>query len=212
MVQDPYKVLGVEPGASEAEVTKAYRKLAKKYHPDLNPGDANAAKKMSEINEAYDMIKNGTTAGRSSSAGSSYGGYGPGFDPFGGYGRATSGRQYSSYDVVRHYLSRNCYKEALNVLQGIQDRTAQWYCYSAIAHYGLGNTITATQHAQTAVNMDPQNLQYQQVYDQIQSGGRIYAGRSVEYGSMFGNIPRWCWWICALNACAPCCGFRFCCI
>ena len=110
MVQDPYKVLGVAPGASEAEVTKAYRKLAKKYHPDLNPGDANAAKKMSEINEAYDMIKNGTTAGRSSSAGSSYGGYGPGFDPFGGYGRAASGRQYSSYDVVRHYLSRNCYK------------------------------------------------------------------------------------------------------
>ena len=57
MTQDPYEVLGVPRGASEEEVTKAYRKLAKKYHPDLNPGDEEAAKKMSEINAAYNQIK-----------------------------------------------------------------------------------------------------------------------------------------------------------
>ena len=39
---DPYKVLGVSPGATDEEITKAYRRLAKKYHPDLNPGDAGA--------------------------------------------------------------------------------------------------------------------------------------------------------------------------
>ena len=49
MYQDPYKVLGLSPGASDEEVTKAYRKLAKKYHPDLNPNDKEAAKKMSEM-------------------------------------------------------------------------------------------------------------------------------------------------------------------
>ena len=55
---DPYKVLGLEPGASDEEVKQAYRRLAKKYHPDLNPGDAEAARKMQEVNEASDRIKN----------------------------------------------------------------------------------------------------------------------------------------------------------
>ena len=61
-MKDPYEVLGLSRGASEEEVTKAYRRLAKKYHPDLNPGDEEAAKKMSEVNEAYDRIKRGDTS------------------------------------------------------------------------------------------------------------------------------------------------------
>ena len=43
-MKDPYEVLGISRSASEQEVTAAYRKLAKKYHPDLNPGDKNAQK------------------------------------------------------------------------------------------------------------------------------------------------------------------------
>ena len=60
MVQDPYKILGVSPDASDEEIKKAYRDLTKKYHPDLNPGDERAAQKMHDINAAYDAIKNGT--------------------------------------------------------------------------------------------------------------------------------------------------------
>lgn len=60
--RNPYEVLGVSPGASEEEVTKAYKTLAKKYHPDLNPGDSVAAEKMAEVNAAYDSIKNGTAS------------------------------------------------------------------------------------------------------------------------------------------------------
>lgn len=57
-MQDPYTVLGVPKDASEAEIKQAYRKLAKKYHPDLNPGNEAAAQKMKEVNAAYDQIKN----------------------------------------------------------------------------------------------------------------------------------------------------------
>ena len=56
MTQDPYEVLGVPRGASEEEVTKAYRKLAKKYHPDVNPGDKEAEKKFKEASEAYAVL------------------------------------------------------------------------------------------------------------------------------------------------------------
>ena len=58
MTRNPYEVLGVSRGASEDEIKQAYRRLAKQYHPDLHPGDAACAKKMNEINEAYDLLKN----------------------------------------------------------------------------------------------------------------------------------------------------------
>ena len=56
MMMDPYKVLGVAPGATDEEIKKAHRTLAKKYHPDLNPGNSAAAEKMNEINAAYDIL------------------------------------------------------------------------------------------------------------------------------------------------------------
>jgi curved DNA-binding protein CbpA len=77
MIDDPYKVLGLERGASEEEVKAAYRKLAKKYHPDLNPGNEEAARKMNEVNAAYDQIKNPPAQG---AYGSTYnGGYNAGY-------------------------------------------------------------------------------------------------------------------------------------
>ncbi len=55
---DYYKVLGVDKNASENEIKKAYRKLARKYHPDLNPGNKEAEKKFKEINEAHEVLGN----------------------------------------------------------------------------------------------------------------------------------------------------------
>ncbi|MCI8331557.1 MAG: DnaJ domain-containing protein [Clostridiales bacterium] len=91
---DPFKVLGVSPDASEEEITKAYRKLARRYHPDVNPGDAAAERKMKEINAAYEQIKeiqNGKarysqqtgyeTAGHETGRTGGFYGFGP-FGPF----------------------------------------------------------------------------------------------------------------------------------
>ncbi len=103
MVNDPYKVLGVDRNASKEEIKKAYRQKAKQYHPDLNPDDTVAAAKMNEVNEAYDMLNNpekyrqqsggfGGAYGNGSYGGSS--GYGSGPYGNGGYGYGGYGRGY----------------------------------------------------------------------------------------------------------------------
>ena len=184
-MKDPYKVLGVSRGASEDEITKAYRKLAKKYHPDLNPGDTHAAEKMSEINAAYDKLKNGDVESESGYGGG-YSGYNPyaGYNPYSGYGQSSSSsqRSYTEMDSVRAYLRANQYAQALHVLSEIEKRDDEWYYYSAIANYGAGNTITARSHAQTAVNMNPNNQEYRRLQAIIEHGGHVYSQQSQSFG------------------------------
>ena len=54
--RDYYEVLGVDRNASQSDIKKAYRKLAKKYHPDTNPGDKEAEAKFKEASEAYEVL------------------------------------------------------------------------------------------------------------------------------------------------------------
>ena len=187
MMDDPYKVLGLSPNASDEEVKQAYRRLAKKYHPDRNPGDAEAAKKMQQINDAYDRIKNPEKAQRGPTGGygnpgyggygyGGYGGYGYGGYGYGGYGgyrqQQPTGDQYQA--AAYRYLQYGKYQEALNVLSSCTEKNARWYYISALANHGLGNQITALEHIRKAVSMEPDNQEYLQALDEIENGGSGY--------------------------------------
>ena len=107
LTDDFYKALGVSEDASESDIKKAYRKLSRKYHPDLNPGDKQAEKKFKEISEAYDVLSDkkqreeydqirryGAAGmggfGGGGSGGGRYTGY-PGADAFGGFSNGGAG-------------------------------------------------------------------------------------------------------------------------
>ena len=194
MIVDPYKVLGVNPDASDEEIKKAYRRLAKKYHPDLNPGDAEASRKMQEVNAAYEQIKNPEKAQQSS------GQSGYGYDPFGGawqQNRQQSGDTYQQ--SAYQYILYRRYQEALNVLNSSAQRDARWYYLSALAHYGLGNRVTALEHIRRAVSMDPDNYEYLQTLERMENGGTAYRQQAGNYHT----------WSMGRSPCASLCLFYF---
>lgn len=168
MIKDPYKVLGVSPGASEEEITKAYRRLAKKYHPDLNPGDKTAEARMAEINEAYDTIKKGN----------SYDSY----NRQGGYSRSGL----SPLDSAEAYLKNGMYEQAMYILNNISERSARWYYLSAIAHSYSGNGIVALEYARKAAEMEPYNKNYQLLVERLKMGETTYFGRRGYSAPMSG--------------------------
>lgn len=214
MVDDPYKVLGLDRNASDEDVKRAYRALAKKYHPDLNPGDQEAARKMQEVNEAYDQIKNPEKYARQSNpyGGSPYGSYG-----YGGYqerqSQSSGGDQYQT--SAEQYIRFRRWSEALNALQNSQNRNARWYYLSALANDGLGNQVTALEHMRRAVSMEPDNQEYLWALDQLENGGSAYRSQAGNFGGFsFGGSPCGSLCICYLMQ-LFCCGgrvpFFFCC-
>ena len=105
--RDFYEVLGLSKGAGEDEIKKAYRKLAKKYHPDMNPGDSEAEVKFKEVNEAYSILSDPEKKNRYDQFGHAgvdpnYGaGGGGGFDPFGGFG---GGMEFDMGDIFSSFF------------------------------------------------------------------------------------------------------------
>lgn len=229
---DPYSVLGVDRNASDDELKKAYRSLSRKYHPDANinnPHKDEAEAKFKEVQQAYQQImdereRGYTSGGGGSSSGSGsgyggsfYGGYGSfgGFGSFDGYGGCgQSGESDSRRETTdphlkaaANYIRSGHYREALNVLDGIKERNALWYFYSASANSGLGNNVTALEHAREAVRLEPENIQYRMLLERMESGGSWYQQRQTMYGYPGSFDSSCCVKLCVANLlCNLCCG------
>ena len=212
MIGDPYKVLGVSPDASDDEIKRAYRQLAKKYHPDLHPGDQEAARKMQEINAAYEQIKNPEKARTSSQGGQSgYGGYG--YDPFGGawqqHTQQQSGDNYQR--AAEQYIRYRRFAEAQNALNNASQKDARWYYLCALANDGLGNRATALEHIKRAVSMEPDNYEYLQILSILERGESAYRQQAGSFGTFrMGRSSLGSLCLCYL-AQMFCCRGYFCC-
>lgn len=166
-MNDPYQVLGVSKNATDEEIKKAYRDLARKYHPDNyhdNPLADLAQEKMKEINEAYDII----TKSRSSNSGGYTGGY-----------QSSSSSSYSGAGADELYRARNALNAgnlqfAEQLLNSCRVRNAEWNFLMGTLCYRKGWLDDAYRYLQTAVSMDPGNMEYRQAMNQMSRGGTSY--------------------------------------
>ncbi len=250
---DPYKIMELTPSATDEEIKQAYRRLAKKYHPDLNPGNQEATDKMQKINAAYEQIKAMRQGGGSAYGGQPGGGtssgqqnYGPGGNPFGQggnpfgqngnpfgpggnpfgqgnpFGDGDFYKQFNEYfgrsqqqqrrhtaksprmQAVFHFLENRQYLEALRLLSEIE-RDGEWFFASAIANAGTGNRVTALNHAQQAVQLDPGNDEYLSLLEQFQQGSFAYRQSGEGHGFDMTRAARSMMNCCALQMVCLCC-------
>lgn len=189
-MRDPYSVLGVSQNASDDEVKKAYRELARKYHPDNyqnNPLADLAEEKMKEINEAYDTITKQRSGGYQS--------------PSSGYGQQGGYQQQyyaagsnPAYVKIRGLINAGDIQGAERLLMEIPQRNGEWYFLSGSIAYRRGWLDEAMQNYNRAVQMDPNNMEYRQALAMIQRGGQAYR----PYNSRTGMDP------CSTYLCISC--------
>ena len=218
-MRDPYEVLGIQRGASDEEIKKAYRAKCKRWHPDLNPNDPTAEEHFKEVQAAYDAITKGETQQQAGGYGYGQQGYS---NPYGNYQQQgsyqqQSGASYNSTDsaemqAARNFVANGRYAEARRVLDGMTGRNARWYYLSSLANQGLGNRIDALQDARRAVQLDPGNTEYQMHLRNLQNPGQTY--RTQTTYAQPGGLMRWCWSMILLNLLCNCCcgggwGWRF---
>ncbi len=192
---DPYNILGVSQSATDAEIKDAYRKLARKYHPDNyvnNPLAELATEKMKEINEAYDTI---VAQRKNSSSQSSYNSS--------NYSYSSSSSSSSQFSDIRRLITTGRPMEAEELLDGVpnEKRDAEWYFLKGTVYYNRGWTDYAFQYFSTACQMNPTNQEYRAALQRM----AYQRQHAYSYGRPQMNTGLSCCDICATLYCANCC-------
>ena len=169
-MRDPYQVLGVSSTATDEEIKKAYRNLARKYHPDNyhdNPLADLAQERMKEINEAYETIQ---ARRKAHSSGQSYGSYGYGTN-YGGY---TGAAGTAANQRVRSAISQGDLNLADELLNAQEEHDAEWNFLKGTICYRRGWLDEAHRYFETAVQMDPGNSEYRYALDVMNGSHNAY--------------------------------------
>ncbi|MGL5439710.1 MAG: J domain-containing protein [Filifactoraceae bacterium] len=197
MARDPYEVLELSRNASLEEVKKAYRRLAKMYHPDQyinNPLSELAKEKFIEVQEAYDKIMNGNSAGNGYSGGSSnQGSY------------SYQGKSFSLSEI-RAMVDNGDMFNAKLALGTFAQKTAEWYFLSGLVDIKLGSYNSGLNYLQMAAQMEPLNQEYKNTFERIKQQVGGYQKSYVNY-NRGGSSPLGCccqMFIC--DSCCECCG------
>lgn len=204
-MNDPYQILGVSENASDEEIKKAYRELARKYHPDNyhdNPLADLAQEKMKEINAAYEQITKERASGRRTGGaygGGSYG-YG-GYQSYGGYGGSQSySGQSSVLQQARIAINTGNISRAEALLANYSDHNAEWNFLKGVVCYRRGWMDEALRYYRIAVQMDPGNAEYRQALDYMEGTDDT----AYRPGGSFGTL-------CSGNPClSMCCLYTLC--
>lgn len=198
-MNDPYQVLGVSRGASDEEIKKAYRELARKYHPDNyhdNPLADLAQEKMKEINEAYDAITKNGGAQRGSA-----GAYQSGNARYSSY----SGADADTFSNVRNCLNNGDVSEAERLLNTVGNRGAEWNFLMGSVCYRKGWLDEASRYFQNAAAIEPNNPEYRQALNFMRSGGQAYRPAGSGFAGSDGMCDV-CTTLLAADCCCECLG------
>ena len=200
---DPYRVLGIDPSASDDEVKRAYRELARKYHPDNyqnNPLADLAEEKMKEINEAYETITRQRAGKRTQ--GPSGGGYQQSYQ---NTGSSTGGGYAPVYQQVRQAINLGDLGRAEQLLRNAPAQDGEWHFLMGSIAYRKGWLDEAMQHYQMACRLDSTNGEYRQALAMMQQGGQAY--RPYGYGGTTDACDCCTTMMCVNCLCGGCGGY-----
>ena len=191
MHQDPFVVLGIDRNATQAEAQAAYERLRDEYRSRIHlEGEEGrkAAKKLSEIEDAYREVIDTLSKG---------------------------GEVKGEYSYIGDLIKKGDLEGAQAALDGISDRNAEWHYYQSAVYHAKGWSYEAKAQLEMAINMDPQNKKYQDTLERMkrhEAGGDPAAadsgaqgGQQRSYGAYDGGRRSTAGDCCTTLICADCC-------